>query len=297
MQNTREERTRFAEAIGRVALLTTKREKPDRVTIQGYFRALKDFNIDTIEDVSVAICRTEVDLIAVPPPGRWREIAKDLFELRPKARKDPRASIFCDDCQDTNWRTVYRGGVRYVVTCNHQGPVPGEEQAPAAPHRPVSMLALEGEIGPPVGGGETALQERRRVHGNLLLHCLCCGVPYRLRQGRRCECVTPQGMTSAKWLSMGHADCPNPAEEAVGKGKGRCAHHCRCPPEVKNQFRLPASGSFPRPEPGEHPHDFLVRQGLRDADAPGPTCTNSVQVVEEPPLEEPRESLEDEVGF
>lgn len=286
MHNTREERARFAEAIGRVALFTTKREKPDRVTIQAYFQALKDFNIDTIEEVAETICRTEVDLIAVPPPGRWREIAKDLFELRPKARRDPKAAIFCDDCQDTNWRVSYRGGVRYVVSCDHSGSSHLEERPPA-PIRPVSMLALDGEVGP--REGETELAARRRVHGNLLLHCLCCGVPYRLRQGRRCECATPEGYTAAKWLSMAHIDCPNPAEEAVGKGKSRCAYHCRCPPEVKNQRRLPAAGSFPVPEPGEHPHDFLIRQGLRDKDAPGPD--------EEPPLEEPRESLEDEVGF
>jgi hypothetical protein len=147
---------------------------------------------------------------------------------------------------------------------------------------------LEGEVGPPADRTETELEARRRAHGNLILHCMCCGAPYRVRAGRRCACVTPPGMTTERWLSLAHVDCPNPIDGAAGKGNTRCRHHCGCTPEQRMQGRPKL---FPTPAPGQHVDTFLKEQGLRDKNAPGPPP------ADEPPLEEPPADYDEELGF
>ena len=93
MRDTPEERARFAAAIGKVALLTTKNEKPDKATLRVYWQALATVPIDTIEKVADDICQNETQLIAVPPPGRWKQLADQLFELTPPPAKDYKKAI------------------------------------------------------------------------------------------------------------------------------------------------------------------------------------------------------------
>lgn len=279
MQNTRTERERFAAAIGKVALLTAKGEKPDKTILRLYWVALASFEIGTIEDVADEIIRTETELYTVPPPAKWAEVARGLFELRSRQQRRRPGDARCDVCDGTGYRIGYDGLRRFAEVCRHDG-TPNDE--PPVLHRVVSMFDLEGEIGPPEAH-ESELARKRREHGNLILHCLCCGEPYRNRLGRRCVCRTPDGFTSVKWLAMGHKDCPNPL--AAGKGNTRCRNHCGCTPEQRNEIR---PRFFPVPEPGQHVDAFLKEQGLRDANAPGPD--------DEPRLEEPTE-IDDDLGF
>lgn len=275
MENTPDETERFGKAISRVAIVSAKGTKPDRAVLREYWLALKEFNIDTIEDVADRILETQAELISVPPPGFWRKLALEMFELRARQPKRPGAQR-CPTCDDTGWRLEYRGGTRVAVPCQHDG-TPDEQPELATP-RPSIMMELEGEVGPPESG-ETELAKRRREHGNQILHCMCCGAPYRVRTGRRCVCATPPGMSSVKWLSLAHKDCPNPTDGAVGKGNTRCRNHCGCTPEQRAENR---PKFFPTPAEGQHVDDFLKEQGLRDKNAPGP---------EDPP------PYDDDLGF
>lgn len=273
MLDTREERARFAKAIGQVALLTTKGEKPDAPTIQLYWVALHDFNIDTIEEVAERIITYETELIAVPPPGRWREIALGLFELRSTMRiAKPKDHVDCDYCQDTGFRTYWQNGVRYAKHCECRvGGVPIDESRPPGYEPPPPF---DSGVIPPKPG-ETDIERRRRERGNQLLSCACCGQAYRLRDGWRC-CAAPSGTPGHVWMSRWCEECPTPAPEAQGAGKHRCPHHCRC---IKPRRK----GTFPEPEKGEKLHDWAVGMGLRDENAPG---DNDVKYDPDNPLGE-----------
>ena len=264
MHGTKEERARFAAAIQKVALVTPKKEKPDGPTLRLYFEALNDFNLETIEEVANELIRTEQQMYAVPPPGRWRQVANTLFELKPLRATyvAPTGLVSCDYCQDTGWRLVRRGHERFVTGCEcRTGGVPIDESE-GGYHLDRPLIDLEGEIGPPAGK-ESELAQRRREHGNLIVTCACCGASYRIRQGWKC-CSPPVGVPSHVWFERWHLNCPHPAPFAVGAGKRRCPEHCLC------SDRRPKSNLFPLPAPGEHLHEWAVRTGLRDANAPGP---------------------------
>jgi hypothetical protein len=89
VENTPDEVQRFAKALGRVAIVSAKGTKPDKAVIREYWLALKEFNIDTLEDVADRILETSAELISVPPPGLWRKLALEMFELRPRAPRRP----------------------------------------------------------------------------------------------------------------------------------------------------------------------------------------------------------------
>ncbi len=254
MQDTAAERARFASAIGKVALLTSKNEKPDKATLKVYFAALRHFNIGTIEQVADEIIAVETELITVPPPGRWREIAERLFELREPIYKDPRAVRKCNACEDTGWRPAEYGPGVVACECKRGGEAPpvhlGMLQTPLPD--PSKMLPVSNEAFPP-RDGETDIEKRRREWGNQLLTCACCGEPYRRRSGWRC-CAPPGGMKYAVWTRQWHENCG-------GQGKHRCPNHC---PHPKSE----RPSNFPVPAQGESMRDWAVRMGFRDPNAP-----------------------------
>ncbi|MET0742971.1 MAG: hypothetical protein ABWY78_06330 [Microvirga sp.] len=267
MYKTAREKARFGAALSKVALLTPKKESPDAVLLQLYYAALDDFSIETIEEVADELIRTEESLFSLPPPGRWRAIASTLFELKGQRTvyESPRA-IDCDFCQDTGWRLVRKIGQRYVVRCECKtgGQPIDESQGDTTEHsRP--LFDLEGEV-PPPEEPEDPLARRRREHGNRIVSCACCAQPYRIRQGWRC-CAPPQGVASHVWFAQWHTDCPNSSPNATGPRGRRCPLHCQC---VRD-----SQGNFPKPAPGEHVHDWAVRMGFRDEEAPGPGAVRS----------------------
>lgn len=259
MRETREEAARFAAAIGKVALLTAKREKPDKAVTMLYFEALKDFNIDTVEEIAERIMRTEPNLLTLPPPGRWRQIGEELFELRPIVTRPAGELPECDVCGDTGWRVRWEdrhptGWRRVAVRCDHDGT---DESTPPEAARPWSPTyeALDEER--PPQPGETPLQARRREWGNRIFHCACCGYPYRRRTGWKC-CAAPAGMSFQKWSELWHRDCE-------GKNLHRCPRHCQHPRDPQRGGLL---SKEQMPQPGESMHDWAVRMGMRDPGAP-----------------------------
>lgn len=200
-------------------------------------------------------------MVDVPPPGRWRAVAELLFELKPpKPARSPGEAIRCEHCQDTGFRIGFydENGVPRVEHCDHSGDgIPITDIRHEIPVQ--SMEELDGEW--PPRAGESELQRHRRERGNRLLTCMCCGVKYRQRQGLRCACRPPLGTPLGKWMAGAHTDCPNPAPEAQGPSKTRCAAHCRCPRDAPR-------GTLPQPNAGESLADFFVRIGIRDKDAP-----------------------------
>jgi hypothetical protein len=259
MYNSKEDRARFAAAVGKVSLLTTKVEKPDEAVLRIYFEALKDFNVETIEEIADTIVRTEENLIALPSPGRWRRIGEQLFELRPTRTTPPPAGApKCDECQDTGWRIRWEdnghGWSERAVRCQHDGT---DESDPPAEYlgRTPTLQSLDEEI-PPVAG-ESDLARHRREWGNRIFHCNCCGYPYRQRAGWKC-CGAPQGMTYQKWRALWHENCE-------GDKKNHCPRHCPHP-------RSPEGGGLiakeQLPQQGETMHDWAVRMGFRNEEAP-----------------------------
>ena len=265
MVGSKEEKLRFAVALQKVALVTPKKEKPDAPTLRLYYEALNDFTIDTIEDVAEELIRTEEQMFAIPPPGRWRAVALTFYELKSERAlyEAPRA-IRCEFCQDTGWRPVRKGYEKYVRWCECKtGGVPiDESQGGYVNDRP--LAPLDGEL--PAPDLETELARRRREHGNRIVTCACCSTPYRIRQGWKC-CAPPVGTPSHVWFERWHDDCPNPAPAAPalpGRRTRRCPLHCQC------AGRERPTGQFPMPKAGEHVHEWAVRLGFRDANAPGP---------------------------
>lgn len=254
MQDTTEERARFAAAIGKVALLTTKNEKPDKHTLKVYWQALMGLPIETIEAVADDICQNETELISVPPPGRWRQIADSLYVLHPPPAKDVRKARDCPACDDTGWRPVATGVGVVPCECKSGGVPPhgidlGLLQAPLDVEK--QLPGADAEL-PPVAG-ESEMERRRREWGNVILTCACCKQPYRRRAGWRC-CAPPSGMKYAVWSRQWHQDCE-------GHGQHRCPNHCQHPTREKVV-------NFPIPNQGETIQEWAVRTGLREPDAP-----------------------------
>jgi hypothetical protein len=225
MRDTRAERARFTAAIQKVALLTGKHAKPDKATMELYWTYLKEFSLWQVEQAAEEIIKTETELISLPPPGRWRIVAQQVFELRPPEYRSPKTPIRCAACDDTGWRPsedVQRGR-RGVVVCEcRSGGTPPEGidlslmQSPLTGTLPASP---EDEWGPQPG--ETEIQRRRREWGNVILTCGCCARPYRRRQGWPC-CGPPSGVSANIWMAQWHIDCDGP-------GKNRCPTHCPHP--------------------------------------------------------------------
>lgn len=253
------------------------------MTLRVYFEALRDFNIDTIEEVADELIRTEPNMLGLPPPGRWRQVAQDRYELKAQRApyQRPKDEPDCDVCQDTGWRFTRRAdGVRATVRCEcKSGGIPpvNDDPGDAPMIREVSLI-LDGEIGPQPN--ENDYQRQKREHGNRIVHCPCCGNPYRIRTGWRC-CAPPAGMSVARWMGLWHRKCPKPMAHAKGHSEDKCPNHCTCTPAEK---KLQPAGLLPQPREGEHVHDFAVRLGIRAAAAPGPDA--------EPP--KPAMSLESE---
>lgn len=273
MQETREERARFAAAIQKVALLCAKNEKPDRATLQLYWRALKDFSIGQIEAAAEELIRVETALVSVPPPGRWRQVCANLFELAPPTYKDPRAPIACEACGDTGWRPsevftparAARGVVR--CECKTGGYVPPVDLSLMMEPLRENPVGLGDELLPVEG--ESELQARRRVWGNQILTCACCQQPYRRRNGWQC-CNPKGGMRSHVWADQWHIDC-------AGKGQHRCPDHCPHPDRPRQ------APMFPHPAAGESIPAWAVRTGLREEDAPITPAAPAKENHEEPP--------------
>jgi hypothetical protein len=227
-----------------------------------YWEALKDFNIDTIEEIADSLIAYEPKMISIPQPGRWREVGEQRFyELRPAVYQSPKEKHRCPACEDTGWRASETGPGVVQCECRRGERPPhidlGRLLTPPPELNP-RYYALDDEQ--PAVDGETELQTRRRLWGNRILHCACCKAPYRRRSGWRC-CAAPEGMRADRWSNLWHRHCE-------GTGQHRCPRHCQHPLSERGYVAPPAI--FQMPEAGEHIHDWAVKTGLRAKDAPPP---------------------------
>ena len=226
-------------------------------------------------------------MYALPPPGRWRQVCNELFELKPGAYVPPsRRGALCPACEGTGWRAAEDGSGVLPCECRTGGVPPHVELSTLqAPMRTDlrALPALDDEL-PPVEG-ETELARRRREWGNVILHCACCGQPYRRRSGWRC-CAPPPGMRFDRWAAQWHRNC-------AGPNQNRCPQHCQHPLADRG-LPTTAAGFFPMPAAGEHVKDWAVRTGLRDANAPD---TPPDPLGESEWVSEPSPEKDDDLGF